>query len=136
MKTLFLILFFTPFSLLGQEVFNSFLTETYPDIFYSDFEWIDRRIVFEPEEVTIVTETEQGQEIETLTIQEIHTKEENLLLLCQNRSKKKITISIPKQKELLFIDYYYQDSKGIDIQMRLHVEMNESLNEKSLFFRN
>ncbi len=55
MKTLCLILIFTPFFLRGQEIYFSPLTEIYPNIFKSEFKWVDRRIVFEPNDVTIVT---------------------------------------------------------------------------------
>ena len=124
MKTLYLIFIFTPFFLLGQEVYYSPFTETYPNIFRSEFEKINRRIVFEPNDVTIVTETQIGKDIEVLNIQEIRYVDDKLILLCQNRSKRKVSIAIPEEQEQIFyIDYYYRSLKtNEEIQIRLHLE--------------
>jgi hypothetical protein len=124
MKTLCLIFLLIPSSFLGQEVYYSPITETFPNIFESEFKKINRRIVFEANEVTIVTETKQGKDIEVLNIQEIQIVDDKLVLLCLNRSKQKITISIPEEREqLMFIDYYYRSLKtGEEIQLRFHVE--------------
>ena len=125
MKTLCLIFLFIPFYLLGQEeVYYSPLTETYPNIYRSEFKLVDRRIVFEPNDVTIVTETQRGKDIEVLNIQETQVLEDRLTLICENRSKRKITIVFPKeQEEFLYIDYYYRSpSTNEEIQIRLHVE--------------
>ena len=81
MKTLCLIFLFIPFNFFGQEVYYSFLTETYPNIYRSEFKWVDRRIVFEPNDVTIVTETNQGKDIEVLKIQETQLLEDRLTLI-------------------------------------------------------
>jgi hypothetical protein len=95
--------------LLGHEVYYSPLTETYPNIYRSKFENIERRIVLEPNEVTIVTETQRGKDIEILNIQEIKFVDNRLILQCQNRSKRKVTIILPEEQEQLFyIDYYYR----------------------------
>ncbi|APS40601.1 hypothetical protein [Salegentibacter sp. T436] len=124
MKTLCIIFLFIPFNFFGQEVYYSFLTETYPNIYRSEFKWVDRRIVFEPNDVTIVTETKQGKDIEVLKIQETQVLEDRLTLIREKRSKRKITIVFPKeQEEFLYIDYYYRSpSTNEEIQIRLHVE--------------
>jgi len=124
MKTLCLIFLFIPFNFFGQEVYYSFLTETYPNIYRSEFKLVDRRIVFEPNDVTIVTETNQGKDIEVLNIQETQVLDDRLTLICENRSKHKITIVFPKeQEEFLYIDYYYRSpTTNEEIQIRLHVE--------------
>ena len=124
MKTLCLIFLFIPFNFFGQEVYYSFLTETYPNIYRSEFKLVDRRIVFEPNDVTIVTETNQGKDIEVLNIQETQVLEDRLTLICENRSNRKITIVFPKeQEEFLYIDYYYRSpTTNEEIQIRLHVE--------------
>ena len=124
MKTLCLIFLFIPFNFFGQEVYYSFLTETYPNIYRSEFKLVDRRIVFEPSDVTIVTETNQGKDIEVLNIQETQIVEDRLRLFCKSRSKRKITIVFPKEKEeFLYIDYYYRSpTTNEEIQIRLHVE--------------
>ncbi|MBI6119635.1 hypothetical protein [Salegentibacter maritimus] len=134
MKTLCLILIFTPFFLRGQEIYYSPLTETYPNIFKSEFKWIDRRIVFESNDVTIVTETKQGKDIEVLNIQETRYIDDRLILLCQNRSKRKITIALPEEnEELLYIDYYYRSpNTNEEIQIRFHVEEMQLENEESI----
>ncbi|MBZ9629808.1 hypothetical protein LB465_03370 [Salegentibacter sp. LM13S] len=124
MRILCLILIFTPFLLRGQEVYYSPFTETYPNIYRSEFEKINRRIVFEPNEVTIVTETQRGKDIEVLNIKEIQFVDNRLILQCQNRSKRKVTIILPEEQEQLFyIDYYYRSSTtNEEIQIRLHLE--------------
>ena len=124
MKTLCLIFIFIPFFLLGQEVYYSPLTETYPNIYRSEFKWVDRKIVFEPNDVTIVTETQQGKDIEILNIQETRYMDDRLILLCQNRSKRKVTIILPEEHEQFFyIDYYYRSpTTNEEIQIRLHLE--------------
>ncbi len=128
MKTLCLIFIFIPFYLFGQDVYYSPFTETFPNIFRSEFEKINRRIVFEPNEVTIVTETKKGKDIEVLNIQEIRNVDDKLILLCQNRSKRKVTISLPEEQEQLFyIDYYYRSpTTNEEIQIRLHLEEMQS----------
>lgn len=111
--------------MLGQEeVYYSPLTETYPNIYRSEFENIERRIVLEPNDVTIVTETQRGKDIEVLNIQEIKFVDNRLLLQCQNRSKRKVTIILPEEQEQLFyIDYYYRSpTTNEEIQIRLHLE--------------
>lgn len=124
MKTLCLIFIFTPFFLLGQEVYYSPFTETYPNIYRSEFEKINRRIVFEPNDVTIVTETQHGKDIEILNIRETRYMDDRLIILCQNRSKRKITIALPEEhEELLYIDYYYRSpTTNKKIQLRFHIE--------------
>ena len=122
MKTFCLI--FIPFYLFGQEVYYSPFTETYPNIYRSEFEKINRRIVFEPNDVTIVTETQRGKDIEVLNIQEIKFVDNRLLLQCQNRSKRKVRIILPEEQEQLFyIDYYYRSpTTNEEIQIRFHFE--------------
>lgn len=124
MKTLCLILFFAPYYLLGQEVFYSPFTQTFPTIFKSEIEDINRKIYFEPNTITIATDTKEGKEIEVLVIQATNTVNGNLVFLCQNKSKQKITIAIPEeQKQVEVIDYYYRSSKtNEEIQLRFHVE--------------
>jgi len=124
MKTLCLIFLFIPFYLLGQEVYYSPLTETYPNIYRSEFKLVDRRIVFEPNDVTIVTETNQGKDIEVLNIQENQVLEDRLTLICETRSKRKITIVFPKeQEEFLYLDYYYRSpTTNEEVQIRIHLE--------------
>ena len=124
MKTLCLIFLFIHFNFFGQEVYYSFLTETYPNIYRSEFKWVDRRIVFETNDVTIVTETKQGKDIEVLNIQETQVLDDRLILICENRSKRKITIVFPKeQEEFLYVDYYYRSPiTNEEIQIRLHLE--------------
>ena len=89
-----------------------------------EFEQINRRIVFEPNAVTIVTETPKGKDIEILNIQETQVLDDRLTLICENRSKRKITIVFPKEREdFLYIDYYYRSpTTNEEIQIRLHVE--------------
>lgn len=125
MKTLCLIFLFIPSYLLGQEeVYYSPLTETYPNIYRLKFENIERRIVLEPNDVTIVTETQRGKDIEILNIQETRIVDKRLRLLCTNRSKRKITIVFPKeQEEFLYLDYYYRSTTTNEmVQIRLHLE--------------
>jgi hypothetical protein len=124
MKRLCFLFLFIPFKFFGQEVYYSFLTETYPNIYRSEFKWVDRRIVFEPNDVTIVTETNQGKDIEVLNVQETQVVDNRLRLICTNRSKRKITIVFPKEQvEFLYIDYYYRSlTTNEEIQLRLHVE--------------
>lgn len=124
MKTLCLIFIFIPFYLFGQDVYYSPFTETYPNIYRSEFENIERRIVFEPNDVTIVTETNQGKDIEVLNIQETQVLDGRLILICENRSKRQITIVFPKKhEEFLYIDYYYRSrTTNEEIQIRFHLE--------------
>lgn len=109
MKTLFLILFFTLFNLLGQDVFYSPFTQTFPNNITTEIAEIESRIIFEPNTITIITEPETGKETEILHIQEINFINGNFVYLCTNRGSQKITIAIPEgQKEIEIIDYYYR----------------------------
>ena len=108
----------------GQSIFYSFFTRTYPTIFTSKIENIERRITFEPNTITIATQTELGKEIETLIIQATDYTDDKIVILCRNRSNQKITIVIPDHQETIrLIDYFYHSSKtNEETQLRFYVE--------------
>ena len=124
MKILCLIFLIAPFYLLGQQVYFSPYTQSFPTGLASEIEDINRRITFEPNTITIATETEQGKEIEVLSIEATDYVNENIVFLCQDRSKRKITIAVPEQQEKVeIIDYYYRSPKtNEEVQLRFHVE--------------
>lgn len=125
MRALYHLLFLlVPCTFFGQDVYYSPFTETFPNIYRSEFEKINRRIFFEPYDITIVTETQYGKDIEILNIQETRYIDDRFILLCKNKSKRKITIALPEEYEqLLYIDYYYRSpTTNEKIQVRFHVE--------------
>ncbi|MDT0646339.1 hypothetical protein RM545_06520 [Zunongwangia sp. F260] len=88
---------------------------------------MNRRIVFKPETITIATNTKEGKEVEVLYIQEVDVVNENMVFLCQNSSKLKITIAIPQgQEPIEVIDYYYRSLKTNEkVQKRFLVDQIE-----------
>lgn len=121
---LFPIFLFVSLTASGQQVFYSPFTHTYPTIFTSKIEDVNRRITLEPNTITIATETEEGKEIEILAIQATEIINGNFVFLCQNRSKQKITIAIPEgQEQIEIIDYFFRSPKtNEEIQLRFYVE--------------
>lgn len=85
----FILLILTAGTLYSQATYVSPFTHTYPTIFTSEIIKINRIISFEPNEITIVTEVENGKEIEILTVQEIDYTEGNLLIFCTTRNNRK-----------------------------------------------
>ena len=111
------------FAAAGQIVYSSPFTHTYPTIFSSKIEKVNRRISFEPNTVTITTDTEQGKEIEILTVQEVVHYEGKVSIFCTTRNNQHVTISLPVQERVEIIDYYSEDPKTKEeYQLRFYVE--------------
>ena len=87
MKHMIFLLLIAPLISSGQIVYTSPFTESYPTIFTSKVEEINRRITFEPSTVSIATEKERGKEIGVLTVQEVVHNEGPVSIFCTSLSE-------------------------------------------------
>lgn len=106
----------------GQGIFTSPLTQHRPSLSTTEFEEVNRKISFDSDTITIVTETVEGKEIETFYIQEKRMLDETLTYFCLTRDKRKVTIAVPYQEEIEIIDLYKKNSEtGEDMHIRFHI---------------
>lgn len=118
-----LVFLLLPFLSCWQIVYTSPFTHTYPNIFTSSIEDVNRNITFEPNTITIATETAQGKEIEILTVREVLHYEGKVSMFCTTRNNRHVTIALPEQERVEIIDYFSQDPKTKeDYQLRFYVE--------------
>ncbi|MCC8361005.1 hypothetical protein [Salinimicrobium sediminilitoris] len=109
--------------LYSQAVYSSYYTESFPTIFRSQINKVNRQITFDPNAVTIATEVKGGKEIQVLTVQEVNYNEGVVQIFCTNRNDQKVTIVLPEQEKVEIIDYYALHPKtGEEYQLRFHVE--------------
>ena len=122
-KLILLLVLLFPLLASGQIVFHSPYTQTWPTIFTSEIEEVNRRISFEPNTITIATETENGKDIEVLTVQNVVQYEGKVSIFCTTRNNQNVTIALPEQERVEIIDYYSQDPKTKEeYQLRFYVE--------------
>jgi hypothetical protein len=113
-------------TLYPQAVYTSYFTESFPTIFRSHIEEVNRQITFDPNSVTIATEMNQGKEIEVLTVQKVSYTDGLLQILCTTRNNRQVTIVLPEQEKVEIIDYYARDPKTKEeYQLRFHVERKQ-----------
>ncbi|MDT0647771.1 hypothetical protein RM545_13810 [Zunongwangia sp. F260] len=105
----FILLFLFAENLFSQTVFNSYFTESYPSIFTSQTDNINRRITFGSNLITIATKIEGGKEIEVLTVQEVRSREGTLTFICTSSNGRKVTIDLPEQEQVNKINYYTRE---------------------------
>lgn len=110
------------FMLGAQEVYKSSITQTWPSIFKSDYQEINRTISFEENAIIIGTEVSRGKEFEILYIREVVVDDGNLVYKCMTANNNSVTIAIPAKGMVHKIDLYRKSPKsGEEIQMRFHV---------------
>lgn len=127
MKYLAIILFLLSSSTSWTQVaqFTSLVTQTWPTLFTTDFEEVDRSIFFNIEEVTITTTTATGKDFEVFQILSVESIKGDLKFNCTNRNNtQKITIILPEEQN--FIDIYELSlTTGEEIQTRIHVDQSQ-----------
>lgn len=115
----------------SQVTYTSYYTESYPSIFTSKVELINRSITMGPNTVIIATEVSTGKEIELLTVQEILNMNGKLILSCTTKNRAQVTISLVDQEPVKVIDYYGVNSKtGEEYQLRFHIQTIKPLFER------
>lgn len=122
MKFFLLILFF--FSSFGwsQEVFKSPYTESWPNIFQSRIDQVNRSISIGHSEIVIITEKEQFKEVETFKVEAVEEKNFTMVFYCLTRSGKTAKVIVPKKNEIEFIDVFKPSEKtGEEQQLRFYV---------------
>ena len=122
MKPLFILSLFL-LSLNGHsQIYTSSYTQTWPDIFKTDIENINRSISFEENTITMATENTKGKEIEVFYIQKIEESSKATEYFCLTSKDEQIIIIKPVRKELHIIDIFRPSVKtGEQIQLRLHL---------------
>ena len=103
---LFLFLFFLCATVSAQTVFNSPYTQSWPNIFQSQLEEIDRSISIGHSEIVIITTTKVAKEVETFKVLEMEEKAETIVFKSLNRDGKPVTVIVPARAPVKFIDIY------------------------------
>lgn len=120
---LFLLVFSATIKIYGQITYTSPITQTWPNLFETNFEDIKRTLYFEIKLITIVTETSEGKVIERLEIQDFQKVQESLLFFCLTPAEEKVTVVMPPQEKVEIIDLYRRSPKtGEEMQVRFHVD--------------
>ena len=123
MKNLYLILLFLlPFVCSAQSVYTSHVTQTWPTIFNTDYQKIERTISIEENAVSIGTQTKRGKEFQLYYIQEIDVENKALTYYCLTGNNERVTIKIPSEGKRGFIDLFRKSRKtGEEVQERYHL---------------
>ncbi|SDL72133.1 hypothetical protein SAMN04488034_10919 [Salinimicrobium catena] len=107
----------------GQETYTSPLTQYWPTLFTTEFKEVNRKIFFDPNSITIISETAEGKEIEIFHIQEVKIIEDTFTYFCLTKNKRKVTIAVPQQERVEIIDLYRLSlESGEEVQFRFHVD--------------
>lgn len=120
----FLLLFVLAGTLHSQVTYTSYHTESHPTIFSSKVELINRSITFSPNSISIATEVDNGKEIEVLMIREINNRNGSLIISCLTKKNKPVTISLPDQEPVKFIDYFsFHPKTREEFQLRFYIQV-------------
>lgn len=125
MKILAIIFTLSFGNIFSQVSYVSYFTESYPTIFRSHIEEVNRTISLDTVNVIISTATTDGKEIEVLKVQKVIYYEGKVSIFCTTRDNRKVTIVIPEQETVEIIDYYSHYPGSLEeYQLRFHVERN------------
>jgi hypothetical protein len=121
---LIILLFFSSLSAAtGQISFTSPVTQYWPGLFTTDFKEINRSIWITDEEVSIISETLQGKEVEVYKIRSLEDEEHKIIFHCTSRSGRPVTFIVPYKSGFSTIDLYQVSEKtGEEIQLRYHLD--------------
>ena len=105
-----------------QSIYTSSFTQTWPTIFNSRVEEVNKTISFEDNTITLATETPLGKEFELFYIQRISENNGATQYFCLNSKEQPITVILPSPENLRFIDIYRPSLKTREeVQYRLHL---------------
>lgn len=123
MRFLFLLLFFISSVGYSQTIFLSPYTESWPDVFRSRIDEIDRSISIGHSEIVIITDTQEGKRVETLLVESM--KENNLTVVFRTRTKedgKPAMVIVPTKNKIRIIDIFKPSPKtGEEEHLRFYV---------------
>ena len=130
--TVFLLVFFCTLTFCrGQQVnFSSSYTQTWPTLFTTEVEDVDRSIWIDAYEIIIITEVQDGKDIEKLQIEQYEEGETTNTFYCTaGNSGESVTVVIPAEGQIRTIDLYRISPKTREeIQIRLHVNQQKFSN--------
>lgn len=112
----------------GQVKLHSSYTQSWPSLFTTDFDEIDREIWIENDKITIITQFAKAKEIEILTVESFENKENRMIFNCTSRNgANKLTLIIPNPTQATALDIYQVSPKtGEEEQIRFHLEYSEN----------
>ncbi|GHA33654.1 hypothetical protein GCM10007103_14010 [Salinimicrobium marinum] len=121
---LIILLFFSSLSTAsGQISFTSPVTQYWPNLFTTDFKEIDRSIWIGNEEISIISESLQGKEVEVYKIHSLENEEQKIIFHCTSRSGSPVTFVVPYRDSFSTIDLYRISVKtGEEVQIRFHLD--------------
>lgn len=122
MRILFLFLFLTSSLGWSQEVFKSPYTQSWPDIFNSRIDEVDRSISVGHSEIVIITQKDNIKEVETFVVQKIIEKNNVVVFECLTKEREPARVIIPLKKEIDIIDVFKPSEKtGEEEHLRFYV---------------
>ena len=125
-----IILFCTTAICRGQVSFTSTYTQTWPTLFTTEVDEVERSIWIDAYEIIIITGTPNGKDIEKLEIKRYEEGESADTFYCTSQSSKEpVTVVIPAEEKIRVIDLYRISPKTREeIQIRLHVNRQDFFN--------
>lgn len=127
-----------PFSAtFGQVKLHSSYTQSWPTLFTTDFDEIDREIWIENDKITIIAQFSEAKEIEILTVETFENKENRMIFTCTRSDGARIvTVVIPNPTKATVLDLYRISSKtGEEEQIRFHLDSSEKPQQISTRFK-
>ena len=123
MRILFLIMFFVSSSSVWcQQVFTSPYTESWPNIFQSRIDEINRSISIGHSEIVIITKTAKAKEVETLQVEKVEEKNTTVIFYCLTRSGQPAKVIVPNKMEIELIDVFIpSEETGEQEHLRFYV---------------
>ena len=121
-RIIFILLFLICSTGSAQTVYESPYTQSWPNIFQSEIEEIERSISIGHSEVVIISETSEAKEVETLRVQQMEEKAETIVFKCLSRNGKPATVIVPAATPVKFIDIYkFSEKTGEEEHFRMFV---------------
>ena len=122
MRILFLIMFLMSSTAWSQKVFTSPYTKSWPNIFQSRIDEINRSISIGHSEIVIITRTPKAKEVETLQVEKIEEKNTTIVFYCLTRTGQSAKVIVPNKKEIKLIDVFKPSEKtGEEEHLRFYV---------------
>ena len=121
-RTIFIFFLFFCIAGFAQTVYTSPYTQSWPNIFQSEIEEINRSISIGHSEVIIISETSEAKEVETLRVLQMQEKVETIVFKCLGRNGKPVTVIVPAGSPVKFIDIYkFSEKTGEEEHFRMFV---------------
>lgn len=121
----------------GQVKLHSSYTQSWPTLFTTDVEEIDRQIWLENDKITIITQFAEAKEIEILIVESYENTKNRMIFTCTSSDgARTVTAVIPNPTKATALDLYRISSEtGEEEQIRFHLDSSEKPQQISTRFK-